>query len=191
MNRPQVAADCDITVVLRVCDEEERVGHVVTRLAAHLRALELGFEILVADEGSVDNTLAVTALLRPTLAELEVMHAEPGEGYFVGCQRARGRAVVLYDVESEAPLGALGFALGRLADGADLVVVAGRYLVMRRTRAWRAFEAVQRRTHVEVERRLLRRARSLGLRCEIKSARPTPWALLRAKLFAPLALARL
>jgi hypothetical protein len=190
MHRPQVP-DCDITVVVRVCDEEERIGHVLRRLASHLRSLKLGFEILLADEGSVDNTLAVAALWRPTLAELEVIHAEPGAGYFVGCQQARGRALLLYDVRSDAPLGALGFALGRLAGGADVVAVGGRYLVLRRTRAWRAFDALQQRSHADVEKRLLRRARSLGLRCEVTSARRTPWALLREKLFAPLALARL
>src|SRR5579862_1719100 len=99
MNRLQ-APDCDVTVILRVRDDEERIGHALKRLASHLRALELGFEILVADEGSGDNTLAVTALWRPSLPELELIHAQPGEGYQLACERARGRAVVLYDARS-------------------------------------------------------------------------------------------
>src|SRR4051794_38376306 len=61
--------DFDVTVVVRVCDDEERIGHVLKRMAAHLRSLQLHFEILVADEGSGDNTLAVATLLRPTVRE--------------------------------------------------------------------------------------------------------------------------
>ncbi|HZS35593.1 MAG TPA: glycosyltransferase [Polyangia bacterium] len=190
MNRPRVP-DCDVTVILRVCDDEERIGHVLRRLASHLRSLELTFEMLVADEGSGDNTLAVAALLRPSLLELEVMHAEPGEGYVRACEQARGRAILLYDARSDAPLGALGFALGRLGDGLDVVAVSGRYLVFRRTRAWRAFDALAQRSHADVERRFLKRSRSLGLHCTVTHPRRrTPWGFLRDKLFAPIALAR-
>ncbi len=189
MNRLQ-APDCDVTVILRVRDDEERIGHALKRLASHLRALELGFEILVADEGSGDNTVAVTALWRPSLPELELLHAQPGEGYQLACERARGRAVVLYDARSEAPLGALGFALGRLGDGLDVVAVSGRYLVFRRTRAWRAFDALAQRRHADVERRFLKRARALGLACTVTHPKRTPWAALRQRLLAPIALAR-
>jgi hypothetical protein len=190
MDRPQVP-DCDITVVIRVLDDEERVGHVVRRLATHLRSLKRSFEFLVADEGSGDNTLAVTALLRRQVAELEVLHAAPDRGYLAACERARGRTILLYDARSDAPLGALGFALGRLADGAEVVAVSGRYLVFRRTRAWRAFDALVQRTHAEVERRFVKRARTLGLACELTHARRrTPWAYLRDKLL-PQALIRL
>jgi hypothetical protein len=113
------------------------------------------------------------------------MHAEPGYGYFLACQRARGRVVVLYDARSDAPLGPLGFALGRLRDGLDVVAVGGRFLVFRRTRSWKAFEALLHRSDpLDVEKRFLRRARGLGLACTVTRLRPTPWARLRATLFA-------
>jgi hypothetical protein len=185
MQRPLVR-DCEITVVVRVRDAEERIGHVLRRVAEHLRSQELGAEILVADEGSGDNTLAVAALLRPLWPEIEVMHARPGHGYYNACLRARGRVVVLYDAASDAPLGPLGFALARLRDGLDVVAVGGRYLVFRRTRAWRAFESLlHRRGPADVERRFLRRARALGLACTVTRPRAaiTPWARLRATLF--------
>jgi hypothetical protein len=181
MNRPP-DPDCDITFVVRVCDDEERIGHLLLRVARHLRDLEKRFEILVADEGSGDNTLAVAALLRPAVRELEVMHATPSQGYFEACQRARGRVVVLYDARTEAPLSPLGFALGRLRDGRDVVAVGGRFLVLRRTRAWRAFDAlsVRRRNPKVLEKKFLRRARGLGLDCAVTQPKrpPAPWARL-------------
>ena len=48
-----------VTAIVVCRDDEERVGHVVRRLAAHLRSLRLRFQILVVDEGSADNTLAL------------------------------------------------------------------------------------------------------------------------------------
>jgi glycosyltransferase involved in cell wall biosynthesis len=182
--------DCDITVVVRTRDDEDHIGHVLRRIARHLRSLQLPFEVLVADEGSGDNTLAVATLLRGSLPELEIVHAEQGHGYFAACQRARGRTVMLYDARTDAPLAPLGFALGRLRDGHDVVAVAGRYLVFRRTRAWKAFDALLGRPRRPslVERRFLRRARALGLAAEVTRPRRQPilaWARLRASLLRP------
>ena len=81
-----------------------------------------------------------------------MLHSEPGSGFRDACQRARGRVIVLADARTDAPLGAVGYALGRLRDGLDVVALGGRYLVLRRTRAWRAFDAL-------VGRRDPRRAR--------------------------------
>jgi hypothetical protein len=68
--------------------------------------------------------------------------------------------------------------------------VAGRYLVFRRTRAWRAFDAllVRPRRPALLERRFLRRARALGLDTEVTRPRRRPllaWARLRASLLRP------
>jgi hypothetical protein len=179
--------DVDLTFVVRVCDDEERIGHLLRRIGAHLRSMQLRFEILVADEGSGDNTLAVATLLRPTFREIEIMHAEPSLGFHEACQRARGRVVVLYDGRTEAPLSALGFAMGRLRDGRDVVAVGGRFLVFKRTRAWKAFDALvtRRRRPRLLEKRFLRRARALGLDCVTTQPKKQPilaWARLRDTL---------
>lgn len=186
MNRSPVP-DCDMTVVVRLCDDEEHIGHVLRRIAGHLRSLEVSFEILVADEGSGDNSLAVVAMLRSSLHEIEVMHAEEGAGFFAACQRARGRTIVLYDARTEAPLAPLGFALGRLRDGLDVVAVGGRYLVFRRTRVWRAFDALMLRDRapLALQKRFLRRANGLGLHCTVTTPKRRPllhWTRLRDTL---------
>ena len=180
--------DVDVTFIVRACDDEERLGHVLRRAHAYFRAHRLTAELVVADEGSGDNTVAVAVMLRPLMRELVVRHAAPGQGFFEGCQRARGRVIVLADARTEAPLAPLGYALGRLRDGLDVVALGGRYLVMRRTRAWRAFDAlrVARRDPLVVQRRFVRRARQLGLACVVtertRKARWTRlWQALRAQ----------
>jgi hypothetical protein len=188
MARP--VPDFDVTVVIRVCDDEEHVARALARVARHLRSLKLRFEVLVADEGSGDNTVAVATLMRPSVRELEILHAEPGEGCRRACEQARGRAVVVYDVRTDAPLSALGFALERLRGGADVVAVGGRYLVFRRTRTWRAFDALEgRHSSADLERRFVKRAQSLGLACELPQQRPS-WRIRTGRWFATLVAAR-
>ena len=160
--------DCDVTFIVRTLDDEERIGHVLGRIARYLAAHKLSAEIIVADEGSGDNTVAVAVMLRRQIREIAVVHAQPGCGLHDACQRARGRVVICADARTDAPLAALGYALGRLRDGLDVVALGGRYLVFRRTRSWRALPAlVGRRDFVATERRFVRRARALGLACAV------------------------
>jgi hypothetical protein len=181
--------DCDVTFVVRTRDDEERVGHVLKRVATWARAQRLRSEILIADEGSGDNTVAVAVMLRPILRELTVLHSAPGEGFRDACRRARGSMVVLTDARVEAPLAPLGYAFGRLADGLDVLALGGRYLVCRRTRVWRAFDALisLRRGIDTVERRFVRRARQLDLRVAV-THRARVWARL-LRVFRPMPLA--
>jgi glycosyltransferase involved in cell wall biosynthesis len=181
----------DITAVVRAHEDEERIGHVLSRIGRHLTSLGVRFEILVADEGSGDNTVAVAVLMRAKHPEIEVLHVPPGRGLQAGSERARGRAILLYDARTDAPLAGLGWALERLRDGIDVVAVSSRWLVLRRTRTWRAFDALGAglRHPYAVEKCLLRRARALGLAVELspRPARRSPLALLRQALLAPLA----
>lgn len=169
--------DCDVTFIVRAFDDEERVGHCLRRIAAWQRAHRLTAEILVADEGSGDNTVAVAIMLRRQIREIAIVHAAPGNGLHDACQRARGRIIVCADARIDAPLAALGYAFGRLRDGLDVVALGGRYLVFRRTRAWRALPAlIGRRDFDKIERRFVRRARAQGLECAI-TKRPSRLSL--------------
>lgn len=178
-------SDCDLSVVLRVRDDEERIGRVAARWATHLRQLHLSFEILIADEGSGDNTVAVATVLKRAVGELRVLHCDLGRGVRQACEQARGRAVVVYDVAVEAAPNALGWALDRLRAGRDLVVVPGRYFVFRRARAFRAFDALDQPRHATVERRFLRRARALDLACDVTHVRHRRLFSLRGLFFSP------
>ncbi len=167
-------AEVDVSVVVRCRDDEERIGHTISRLVEHLQSLGLRFEVLVADEGSGDNTVAVATLLRRQCKEIEVVHGEETNALFAAAQRAHGKTLILLDARADAGLSPLGFVLGRVNDDLDLFVMSGRYVVLRRTRTWRAFDALHQRDWPSVERRLVERARELGLRhsmAELRSQR--------------------
>jgi glycosyltransferase involved in cell wall biosynthesis len=188
------APDLDITAVVRAHEDEERVGLVLSRIARHLTSLGLRFEILVADEGSGDNTVAVAVLMRQRHGQIEVLHVDAGRGLPAACERARGRSILVYDARTDAPLAGLGWALERLRAGVDVVACSGRWLVLRRTRVWRAFDSLAGapRDPRIVEKRLLRRASALGLVSEV-TQKPSLRLLgrslqaIRHALLAPLA----
>jgi len=187
LNAPLETA-CDLTVVLRSGDDEERIGHAIGKLTAHLRGLGCSFELLVADEGSGDNTLAVAALLRKTSPELATLHADPGRGFVAGAHRARGRLVAVLDVREDLPLALLGYALGKAERGADVVTVAGKLVVFRRTRCLRALDALS-TSRRAAPSRFVRRAR--GLRLGVAELHPRRTRILdhlRSVLLAPAAL---
>ena len=184
----------DVSVVVACRDDEERIGHLLRKVAAHLGALGVRHEILVVDEGSSDDTLPLLALVQHGLPDVEIVAgAERGHGLERGAQRARGRALVLLDARSEPPLSAISWALARVDAGADVVPLAGRCLVVRRARCWRAFDAlVHHRDPSGVERRFLRRARSLDLAVSLpprRSVAPVSlWQRLRQRVLSPLAI---
>ncbi len=73
----------EISVVLAVHDDEERVGHQVKAIAGHLRSLERSFEILAVNGGSRDNSLSILELLAARVPELRVLGAPAGGRAFL------------------------------------------------------------------------------------------------------------
>jgi hypothetical protein len=167
----QQSRHVEVTVVIPFGDHEEVVGAACRRVAAHLRALGLEFEILAVDEDCGDNSHAVLALLRGEIPELRVSRASVrGRGFAAGANQARGR--VLWLIEPRAalsPLAPFGRAYWRVSRGEALVgVVGGRFAVCHRTSVLAASILDVRGAGVTFFRRLLRAARAAGL--EVDSA---------------------
>jgi hypothetical protein len=160
------SAACDVSVVVPFTDDEDSVGALVGRVATHLRALGADHEILAVDEGSGDNSVPLLRLLRAHLPALRLLTASRDRGFAVGAQAARGRALLLWEpARAAAPVGPLAWARARVDQGADLVIVPGRYVVCRRTRAWRALAGARGRGAL-YEHRLARSAARHDLRVE-------------------------
>jgi hypothetical protein len=122
----------EISVVLAVQDDEERVGHQVKAIAFHLRSLGRPFEILGVNNGSRDNSLSILELLAARVPELRVIHASAaGRAFLHGAAQANGTLLVLLDASRNLSLGPLGWALSRIAAGRDAVILRDRYIVAR------------------------------------------------------------
>ena len=122
----------EISVIVAVQDDEERIGHQVKAIAGHLRALGRSFEIVAVNNGSRDNSLSILELLAARLPELRVMRAAAGGRAFLrGAEQAAGTLVVLMNAGRRAALAPLGWALSRIAAGRDAVILRDRYVVAR------------------------------------------------------------
>ena len=129
--RPQCQPE--ISVVMAVRDDEERVGHQLRGVAAHLRSLGRSFEILVVNDGSRDNSLSIARLLCAQMPELRlVTRNSAGRAFLRGASEARGAILVLLEAHRASSLAPLGWALSRLAAGREAVILRGRYVVARR-----------------------------------------------------------
>jgi len=189
MQRPPVP---EVTAIVVCRDDEERVGHTVSRLHAHLTSLGLRAEIVAVDERSRDNTLSLLALLKRDVPGLVVeAGVRPGQGIVRGVAKARGKSLIILDARCQSPLSALGFALMRLEAGRDGVAVGGRYLVLDRKKALATASAlVHHRDPAALHERYLRRARAAGLRVDLAAGGQPPagpLVRLRDAILAPLA----
>jgi hypothetical protein len=154
---------CDLSVIVPFGDDEDTVGALVSRAAAHLAAQGTAFEIIAVDEGSGDNSVALLAYLRERMPALSIRAAEPGTGFAAGARVARGRTLLLWEpARAHAPLGPLAWARARVDGAVDVALVPGRYVAARRARAWRAVERARGRG-ATFERQLARQARRHGL----------------------------
>jgi len=122
----------EISVVLAVHDDEERIGHQVKAIASHLRALKRPFEILAVNNGSRDNSLSILELLAARLPELRVVRADAGGRAFLrGAEQAAGTLLILIEASRRTTVAPIGWALSRLAAGRDAVILRDRYVVAR------------------------------------------------------------
>lgn len=194
-HRPQPVPTPELSAIVVCRNDEDHAGHTIGRLAAHLSQLGVRAEILAVDERSSDNTLPLLSLLGRELPSLRVIAGvAPGGGHRRGVEEAGAATVLLLEARCDSPLSAIGFALARLEGGLDAIAVHGRFLLLRRGRVRRLLAALVHHPHraapAELHRRLLRRARALGLRVEVVAeprGESHPLARLRDALLLPIA----
>ncbi len=119
--RPPLAGPIEVSVVVPVVDDAERIATNLTRLRTELGPLVGPLEIVVVDDGSSDGTAAAAA----GGADVVVRHeTNRGKGAAVrtGMLSARGRNVVFTDADLAYPPAQLARLVRALDDGADVVV---------------------------------------------------------------------
>ena len=118
-----------VSVVIPIHNEEGILRGAITELVANLRSVEAAFEVLLAENGSWDGTLAVADSLASEFEEVSVFSvAEPNYGAALreGILLARGLFVICEEID----LCDLDFHRRALAllrqDAADIVVGSKR-----------------------------------------------------------------
>lgn len=125
----------ELSVIIPAFNEAQRIGPTLRRFHRFLAARPASFEILVVDDGSVDDTVALVTALAGELPGLRVLcsPANRGKGHAVrlGMQAATGRIRLFSDADGSTPIDELDPLLQALAEGAD-IAIGSRYLAASR-----------------------------------------------------------
>lgn len=112
------------SVVIPAYNESDRILPTVGAIASHVSTLGQPWELIVADDGSSDNTVELLADL--DLANLTVLRADAngGKGSAVrrGVLAARGDWILFADADQSTPIEQFSNLLDELKQGADVAI---------------------------------------------------------------------
>jgi glycosyltransferase involved in cell wall biosynthesis len=120
-------AGWDLTVVIPAYNEAKRIAAPLRRLAAHLATHHPSSELVVADDGSTDDTIAVverlaTELGLPTHVLPNAQNRGKGHAVRRGMLAARGTLVLMTDADLSTPIDELERLIAAIHAGADVAI---------------------------------------------------------------------
>ncbi|MFD1875565.1 glycosyltransferase [Hymenobacter bucti] len=121
----------ELSLIIPAFNEALRIGPTLRGAHRFLAARPASFEIIVVDDGSTDDTVALVTALAGELPGLRVLcsPANRGKGHAVrlGMRAATGSIRVFADADGSTPIAELDALLRALAAGAD-IAIGSRYL---------------------------------------------------------------
>ena len=115
-----------ISIIIPAYNEELRIEPTIERTHSYLRERFRDFEIIVVDDGSTDNTVAVVEKLGRELGNIRLIHypGNLGKGYAVktGMLASRGDLLTCYAGTNPTPIEELEKLLPFLHKGFDIVI---------------------------------------------------------------------
>jgi glycosyltransferase involved in cell wall biosynthesis len=114
-----------VSIVIPVYNESERIGPTLERLAAYLEETGTRAEVIVADDGSTDATVALVqaeAARFHDLRVIELRHGGKARAVLAGLRAATGTIVGFMDADLATPLPTLTTAVDRISGGSDVVI---------------------------------------------------------------------
>lgn len=116
----------DLSVIVPAYNESGRIEPSLTKILTYLHQQTYSWELLVVDDGSRDDTVAVVEALLKGEPNARVISYKPnrGKGYAVrtGVLAAQGHWVVFLDADLSTPPEEIEKALGYLNQGYDMVI---------------------------------------------------------------------
>jgi dolichyl-phosphate beta-glucosyltransferase len=113
-----------LSVVIPAFNEQERIVPTIGAFAAHLAESNIAWELIVSDDGSLDNTRPLIHLLDH--ANVRVLQAPENAGKGAAVKRgllaARGAMVLFSDADNATPADEFDRLRVRLDDGADVAI---------------------------------------------------------------------
>ncbi|OGF44865.1 MAG: hypothetical protein A2231_10675 [Candidatus Firestonebacteria bacterium RIFOXYA2_FULL_40_8] len=125
-----VVGEKDLSVIIPAFNEEKRISRSVSLLKDYLNTLNIYYEIIIVDDGSLDDTSKIVkqlSLLDPVI-RLVRNEKNTGKGYAVkhGMEEAYGKYRIFTDADLSTPAEEIGKAIEFLKSGFDVVIGSRR-----------------------------------------------------------------
>ncbi len=115
----------ELTVVIPVYNEEQTLGALRERLVQTLDALDLRWEILLVDDGSLDRSWEIMRSMRQEDDRISLLRLSRNFGHQMaitaGMEVALGEAVVVMDADLQDPPEVVGQMVQKWREGYDVV----------------------------------------------------------------------
>ena len=123
--RPVHRGQIALSIVIPAYNEQSRLPHTVLDTLHWCSASGLDFEIVIADDGSADQTLALARLFEESDQRVRTIacpHMGKGATVRMGVLNARGRAVLFMDADGATPLDEIPRLLAVIASGRPIAI---------------------------------------------------------------------
>src|SRR5437773_4637348 len=114
-----------VSIVVPAFNEAARIGESLQKIVDFIRLSPLPFEVIVVDDGSIDETAAIVSRFHVKALRLVRNEQNHGKGYTVrqGVLAATGKYVLFTDADLSAPIDEVNKLLDvAMKEGADVVI---------------------------------------------------------------------
>jgi dolichyl-phosphate beta-glucosyltransferase len=119
------AGPLDLSIIIPALNEETRLPSAIGQLRQYLDANAMRAEVLIVENGSTDQTLAIARDAEKTDARFRAIHLPlRGKGRAIreGVRASHGRVVVLCDADFSMPVEEISELLNAVEQGADIAI---------------------------------------------------------------------
>jgi dolichyl-phosphate beta-glucosyltransferase len=123
--KPAPRSDIELSIVIPAYNEQMRLPRTVLETLRFCSTQNINFELLVADDGSRDDTLALVRLFEESDLRVRAIacpHMGKGSAVRMGMLNARGRFVLFMDADGATPLDEIRKLMASLESGYDVAV---------------------------------------------------------------------
>jgi dolichyl-phosphate beta-glucosyltransferase len=115
----------DLSIIIPAYNEESRLPGTVRETQQHLETLDLDWEIIIADDGSIDGTPDIAsdiAAVDPRVRHLRLPHGGKATAVRAGVRAANGTSIIFTDADLATPISYVNDAYRLLSEGWDVVI---------------------------------------------------------------------
>jgi dolichyl-phosphate beta-glucosyltransferase len=123
--KPAPQGEIQLSIVIPAYNEQARLPRTVLETIHCCTTRNIEFELIIADDGSRDETLAIARLFEQSDIRIHALacpHMGKGTAVRMGMLNAKGRFVLFMDADGATPLDEVPKLLGAIEDGHDLAI---------------------------------------------------------------------